>query len=242
MVTGQKSFAGDSSFAVMQAQVENAPAPPVELDPTIPPALDAAILTALEKDPEHRFASADAFRLALEEIIQGVPIPASPPPHPERRPWLVPALQFAAASAVILPVAYYAGARRPREEWKFTPPVIEIRMPAPPPVVEAQAPAAEPDPLPARRRPLRARRSPARDLTPTVIGEEPRPTQARVIEPVRHAAEPAPPAPEPPPHPEIVAAAPEPPEAESADDPTKPAKEKKPNVFRRAINKIFSHK
>jgi serine/threonine protein kinase len=74
MPTGRKVFdcAGDSSFEIMQAQVETAPVPPVELNASIPATLNAAILTALEKEPERRFPNAHAFRLAIEEPSQSV--------------------------------------------------------------------------------------------------------------------------------------------------------------------------
>jgi len=247
MVTGRKAFPGDSSFGVMQAQVETAPVPPIQIDPTIPPALNDAILTALEKDPERRFPSADAFRATLEQFLPEVPAGAIAPPPPHRRLWLVPSLQFLTTCAVILPVAYYAGARRPREDWKITPPVIEIRMPSPP-VVDVPAPVTAPEPEPApppRRRPQRAARASQRDLSPTVIGEESNPAPvARAIEPVRRIPEPTTPpaAPPPIPQPQLAteAAAPSSPEPQVREPEDRAAKEKKPNRVRRALGKILS--
>jgi hypothetical protein len=52
----------------MQAQVEQAPLPPVSINPNIPTGLNDAILKAMEKDPASRFASAMAFRDALDVI------------------------------------------------------------------------------------------------------------------------------------------------------------------------------
>src|SRR5256712_7431453 len=44
------------------------PAPPGDLDPSVPPALGEIVLRALQKDPEKRFASAQEMRLALENL------------------------------------------------------------------------------------------------------------------------------------------------------------------------------
>jgi serine/threonine-protein kinase len=68
MITGAKPCPGDSAFAVMQAHVETAPAPPSTHNPAISPALDEIVIQALAKDRGTRFQSADAFRNALEHV------------------------------------------------------------------------------------------------------------------------------------------------------------------------------
>ena len=258
MVTGRKVFPGESAFAVMQAQVEAAPVPPTELEPSLPPALSAAILTALEKDPERRFPSADAFRATLERVLGAAPRPAAPPAD-RRRARFVPLAQFAATCIVILPVAYYAGSRRQRVDWKIAPPVVEIHAPAPP-VLDAPAPAPvetpvagestpplSPSPSPSpRRRPLRAAHADRPDPTPRVTGAAQPPTirevEDRVSEPVRRPPETASRLPErvAEPQPEAAAAPPPAPAAEESDPAAASTKEKKPGRFRRAIGKIFS--
>jgi eukaryotic-like serine/threonine-protein kinase len=80
MVTGQKPFKGDSNFAIMQAQLQQIPRPPVELSAGLPPALNQIILMAMSKDPGQRFQSADAFRNALKSVAttlgaQGATVP-----------------------------------------------------------------------------------------------------------------------------------------------------------------------
>jgi serine/threonine protein kinase len=80
MVTGQKPFKGDSNFAIMQAQLQQIPRPPVELSADLPPALNQIILMAMSKDPGQRFQSADAFRNALKSVAatlgaQGATVP-----------------------------------------------------------------------------------------------------------------------------------------------------------------------
>ena len=74
MVTGQRPFQGDSDYAIMAAQIKEMPRPPIELQPGLPPALNAIILTAIAKDPAQRFQTADAFRNALSSMGTSVPM------------------------------------------------------------------------------------------------------------------------------------------------------------------------
>jgi hypothetical protein len=79
---GRPPFDGEGSGDVIIAQVRD-PAPvPSSLVPTIPPELDAVILRCLEKDPAHRFQSADELAAALaaiEPALHGVPKLATAP-------------------------------------------------------------------------------------------------------------------------------------------------------------------
>jgi serine/threonine-protein kinase len=68
MVTGQKPFKGESNFAIMQAQLQQPPRPPVELSANLPPSLNQIILKALSKEPAQRFQSAEEFRNALKGV------------------------------------------------------------------------------------------------------------------------------------------------------------------------------
>ncbi len=68
-VTGKKLFEEEDAFSIMLAQVEREPVPPIEINRALPPALNRVILTALAKDPDERFQSAEAFRSALEYLI-----------------------------------------------------------------------------------------------------------------------------------------------------------------------------
>jgi eukaryotic-like serine/threonine-protein kinase len=70
MVTGQKPFHGDSNFSIMAAQIQQAPTPPVQLNPSVPEGLNQIILTAIAKSPDDRFQSADAFRNAIKSVLQ----------------------------------------------------------------------------------------------------------------------------------------------------------------------------
>ena len=89
MVTGQKPFKGDSNFSIMQAQLQQAPRPPVEVTADLPEPLNQIILMALSKEPAQRFQSADAFRNALKSVATNlgsrgatVPLAAQPVPGP----------------------------------------------------------------------------------------------------------------------------------------------------------------
>ncbi len=66
MLTGRVPFDAESPVTVALKQVSEAPIPPRELEPSIPPALEAVVLRALEKEPARRFADADEFIRALE--------------------------------------------------------------------------------------------------------------------------------------------------------------------------------
>jgi serine/threonine-protein kinase len=58
-------FDAESPVSVALKQVSEAPVPPREIDPTLPPALEGVVLRALEKDPARRFQNADEFIEAL---------------------------------------------------------------------------------------------------------------------------------------------------------------------------------
>jgi serine/threonine protein kinase len=73
LVTGRKPFDADNAFALMLGHVEQPPLPPVEIDPSLPSDLNDIVLTALAKDPAQRFASADQFREALDQVRHALP-------------------------------------------------------------------------------------------------------------------------------------------------------------------------
>lgn len=85
IVTGKRPFEGKSEYSLMAAHLNEAPRPPMEMNPALSPALNSVILLALAKNPDERFQSADAFRAALTEATRGleattVPVVATPPP------------------------------------------------------------------------------------------------------------------------------------------------------------------
>jgi serine/threonine-protein kinase len=66
LLTGTVPFEGDSVVAIALRHLSEPPRAPSTFVPTISASLDAIVMRALEKSPEHRFADADEFLTALE--------------------------------------------------------------------------------------------------------------------------------------------------------------------------------
>jgi serine/threonine-protein kinase len=79
MLTGRKPFQADTSYSVLNAQLNEAPAPPAQWNPTIPAELNAIVLRAMAKDPSGRFQTADEFRNAIRAVREPKvePVPAA---------------------------------------------------------------------------------------------------------------------------------------------------------------------
>ena len=78
MVTGVAPFSGDSPVAVAYKHVREAPVPPSRRNPDIPPDLEQIILTAMAKEPDLRYQSADDLRADLLRFRRGRPLAAAP--------------------------------------------------------------------------------------------------------------------------------------------------------------------
>ena len=98
LLTGQVPFDAESAVTIALKHVSEPPSPPSQLNPAVPPALDAVVLRALEKDPALRFADADEFAAALldarerptvvaarEVQLEPYPMPGEPFVEEERR-------------------------------------------------------------------------------------------------------------------------------------------------------------
>ncbi|MGI9074733.1 MAG: protein kinase domain-containing protein [Bryobacteraceae bacterium] len=68
LTAGRRPFDGENTFAILDRQLNTTPQPPIELNPSLPPALNEIIMTALAKEPSHRFQNAVAFRNALQNV------------------------------------------------------------------------------------------------------------------------------------------------------------------------------
>jgi eukaryotic-like serine/threonine-protein kinase len=69
-LTGRVPFEGESAVAVAMKQVSQVPQRPSSINPRVSPALDAAVMRALEKEPGQRFQSAEAFIAALDAAMR----------------------------------------------------------------------------------------------------------------------------------------------------------------------------
>src|SRR3989338_6654588 len=103
MLTGRLPFTADTPVMMLMAHVQPEPLDPRTLRTDLPAALADLVLRVLEKEPDRRFASAEALREALESLeqdrtvrlttaptpsaVRGVPTPRVPPrvPPPEGR-------------------------------------------------------------------------------------------------------------------------------------------------------------
>ena len=76
--TGRLPFDGDTPVSVALKHVNDAPVPPRTINPQIPPALEAVILKAMDKDPTRRYRSADDMRDDLQRVVAGRAVVAQP--------------------------------------------------------------------------------------------------------------------------------------------------------------------
>jgi serine/threonine-protein kinase len=116
MLVGRVPFDGESAVSIALKHVSDTPAPIRELRPDVHPALEAAIMRALNKDPAQRYATAEDFVAALESAREAIRtgadggfegwVPPPPPPvveeeeeHGRRWPWVTLVLLLLAAAA-----------------------------------------------------------------------------------------------------------------------------------------------
>ncbi|MGW5456438.1 serine/threonine-protein kinase [Nocardia sp. NPDC003979] len=87
LLTGRKPFPRDTPAAVINAHLTAPPPRPTELNPRLPPAVDAVIARALAKNPDDRYASCGALAAAASAAF-GTPVP--PEAHLGQREALLP--------------------------------------------------------------------------------------------------------------------------------------------------------
>jgi Tol biopolymer transport system component len=120
MLSGKRAFAGGSVADTMSAILREDPPELATAEPALSPALDRIVRRCLEKDPRHRFHSADDLAFALESVAGGgrsgalarpSEIPAAAVPAGKRRPALVRtgagALLVLALAAAVMWLAGY---------------------------------------------------------------------------------------------------------------------------------------
>jgi len=71
LTTGRVPFEGDAPVAVALKQVNDEPVPPRQVNPQIPPSMEAVIMRAMQKNPLDRYASAEEMRRDLMRVASG---------------------------------------------------------------------------------------------------------------------------------------------------------------------------
>jgi eukaryotic-like serine/threonine-protein kinase len=109
LLTGRPPFTGDSPVAIAYQHVREAPVPPSQVDPDVPPWADAIVLKAMMKDPADRYQSAGEMRNDLQRALNGAPVAAPMQTQmygPGTRRMGTAATQVAGATSAIPPYAY----------------------------------------------------------------------------------------------------------------------------------------
>jgi hypothetical protein len=111
LLTGRVPFDGESAVTIALKHVAEEPVPPGQLNPAVPPALEAVVMRAMAKDPAQRFQDADSFIFALQRAMAGQADGAAAAGDPvaalqaaDRRTW-----RRVAATAVVLLALAAAG-------------------------------------------------------------------------------------------------------------------------------------
>lgn len=68
LAAGVRPIRGDDSYSVMTGHLQEVPCSPDAVNPQIPAVLSIATLRALEKDPDHRYQTAEEFATTLQDI------------------------------------------------------------------------------------------------------------------------------------------------------------------------------
>ncbi len=114
MLLGDPPFTGSTAQAIVAQVLTEDPRPLVVRRRSVPPEVEAAVLTALEKLPADRFGSAQEFAAALSGT--GAPRPSAGRARPAAggAPSWRSRLALAAAAVVLAVAAYALGVRRSR--------------------------------------------------------------------------------------------------------------------------------
>jgi len=108
VATGRRAFEGKSQLSVLTAILEKDPEPLANIQPSTPPALDYAVQTCLEKNPDNRFQTAHDVKLQLAWIAKsGSQTGASAIAAPTRNRRV---LGFALLAVVLVAAVALAGA------------------------------------------------------------------------------------------------------------------------------------
>jgi serine/threonine-protein kinase len=110
LATGRLPFSGGGVTGILLAHRDTPPVPPREVNPRVSEAWSEAILGALAKRREDRYADADAFRTALERALSRTSASLAPPGEgpaiPSTATPQVPIAPVMPASAAVQPATF----------------------------------------------------------------------------------------------------------------------------------------
>jgi serine/threonine-protein kinase len=86
LVTGRVPFRSKNDYELMHAHIEKPAPTPRNFIPELPEELERAVLRALEKSPDDRFATTGEFRAALDKCELALIDEPLTPPEPTRNP------------------------------------------------------------------------------------------------------------------------------------------------------------
>jgi predicted Ser/Thr protein kinase len=84
MLTGKRPFDAEGPVETMMRVVNTEPPPPRTLRPDLPPDLENVVLKCLNKDPHHRYGSAEALAEELDRFLSGTVVHATQVERSER--------------------------------------------------------------------------------------------------------------------------------------------------------------
>jgi eukaryotic-like serine/threonine-protein kinase len=168
MLTGRQPFEADNPVAVAYKHVHESPVAPTSIDPSIPPALEAATLRAMEKDPSARFPGATGMMAALDDATAPVPPveatrplpvagaapapPTTPLPRraerPPRRRRMVPLLALIVVLAILGALAFALFGGDPPADGRANGSPTRSVSPSPPTDSPSASPSTTPSVVP----------------------------------------------------------------------------------------------
>lgn len=84
LIVGQVPFSGDTPYSVIHDHIYRALPLPHEVNPAVPPQVEAVLLKALAKEPSGRYATAKTMMAALREALDASGLHELPPDRRER--------------------------------------------------------------------------------------------------------------------------------------------------------------
>ncbi|HQR40788.1 MAG TPA: serine/threonine-protein kinase, partial [Blastocatellia bacterium] len=127
LVTGQRAFDRRSRAETMNAIINEEPVPPSEINPSVGPSLERAMLHCLEKNPDERFQTARDLCFALGELstLSAAKVAVAPTPH---RQWRWPRYALWGTAVVVIVAAGLGAYRifRTGSESHFEPTIRQI--------------------------------------------------------------------------------------------------------------------